>query len=173
MAADALASCVARTSAAMVFDCVGCTGPYLTKGNLTPPQPHCWGIIKTANIMLCFLRQILHQNIIDMSNRLCFFCILFQNWSSIGYILSKDKGMPCSSIIGNIMPADGLLIQRSQGCCAILGYPSETHLKLKSLEISFNDRLSWNFAQSTVVSLSCSVQNCKTFGQLKQMSWRN
>ena len=101
------------------------------------------------------------------------FCILFQNWSSIGYILSKDKAMSYSSIIGNIMPADGLLIQRSQGCCAILGYPSETHLKLKSLEISFNNQLSWNFAQSTVVSLSCFVQNCKTFGQLKQMSWRN
>ena len=32
---------------------------------------------------------------------------------------------------------------------------------------------SWNFAQNTAVSLPCSVQNCKTIGQLRQMLWTN
>ena len=53
--------------------------------------------------------------------------------------------------------------------------PSATQLKLKSREISFVHNIgvpiqsSGNIAQSTAVSLPCSVQNFKTIGQLRQM----
>ena len=57
-------------------------------------------------------------------------------------------------------------------CCNI-GYPSETHLKLKYRETSsVHDlcsiaQLVWNFIQSTAVVLPCYVHSFKTIGQLK------
>ena len=59
----------------------------------------------------------------------------------------------------------------SKALCST-GYPSETHLKPKSREISFdpnillNYPIVWNFAQSTAVILPCSVRNFKTIGQM-------
>ena len=53
--------------------------------------------------------------------------------------------------------------QVSGGLC-IIGYPSETHLKLKCCEISFVHKICsrcpiiWKFAESTAVSL-CKIQN--------------
>ena len=50
---------------------------------------------------------------------------------------------------------------------------SESHLKLKSREISFAHNILsvvqsfWNFAQSTATSMPCSVPNYKTIGQLR------
>ena len=66
-----------------------------------------------------------------------------------------------------------LLHYSTRGCC-IMGYPPETHLKLKNRlsTICFSVAQSfWNFAQSTAVVLPCSVQNFKMMGQLKLMSW--
>ena len=61
----------------------------------------------------------------------------------------------------------------SPGVLCNIGYPSENPLKLKSCEISFvhDTYLSIiqsfrNFAQSTAVSLPCSVQNFETIGLL-------
>ena len=63
------------------------------------------------------------------------------------------------------------------GVLCKIGYPSETHLKLKSREISSITSVSivqsvWNFAQSTAVTLSCSVQNFKAISQLHEL-WAN
>ena len=57
------------------------------------------------------------------------------------------------------------------GALCNIGYPSEIHLKLKSCEISFshNSCFSWPIA----ASLSCSVQNFKSTGQLNRMLWTN
>ena len=60
-------------------------------------------------------------------------------------------------------------------------YSSETHLKLKSREISFvhnMSRLSNRFeicpiVPNTAVILPCSVQNFKTIGSLTRMLWGN
>ena len=78
------------------------------------------------------------------------------------------------------------VLKQSPGALCNIGYPSEIHLKLKSHEISLAHyscfswpitligQLSvWNFAQSTAVSLPCSVQNFKPIGQLKRVLWRN
>ena len=52
-----------------------------------------------------------------------------------------------------------------------MGYPSETHLKLKSREVSFVRNLfhvvllCWTFAQSTAVILPCSLQNFSASGR--------
>ena len=60
-----------------------------------------------------------------------------------------------------------------------IGYPSETHLKPKSHEISFAHNLwsiirsFWNSAESTVAILPCFVQNFKTITQQKRMLWTN
>ena len=66
----------------------------------------------------------------------------------------------------------------NSGALRNIGYLSEIHLKLKSREISFAhnscfDRSLWNFAQSTAVSLPCSVQNFKLIGQLQRKLWTN
>ena len=65
-------------------------------------------------------------------------------------------------------------------CCSCnIGYLSKTHLKPKSRKISFLityfslTQWFWNFAQSTAVTLLCSVQNFKTIETLKWMLWTN
>ena len=62
------------------------------------------------------------------------------------------------------------------GCCDIR-YLSETHFILKSRETSFAQssvvKSFGNFAQSTVVSLPCSVQIFTTISQLRMMFWTN
>ena len=70
-------------------------------------------------------------------------------------------------------------IDRSGSCCSI-GYPTEIQLINSTLAKS---RLSityftvaqpfWNFAQSTAVKLSCSVQNVKTTWQRNLKLWTN
>ena len=66
--------------------------------------------------------------------------------------------------------ADGV---RTPGVMCNIGYPSETHFKLKSREISFVHNIHFNcpigeiFAHSTAVLLPCSVQNSKAISQLK------
>ena len=63
--------------------------------------------------------------------------------------------------------------------CSI-GHPPETHLKLKSREISPSMsttsiclvRSFWNFAQSTAVILPCSVQNFKRLDNWNEHYWR-
>ena len=60
-----------------------------------------------------------------------------------------------------------------------IGYPSETHLKSKSREISFamiylsTIQTFWNIAQSKAVILPCSVPNFNAIGQMKRMLWTN
>ena len=56
---------------------------------------------------------------------------------------------------------------------------TKIHLKLKSRETLLSitqtlvDQSFWDFAQSTAVSLPCSVQNFKLIEQLKRMLWTN
>ena len=68
------------------------------------------------------------------------------------------------------------IILAGNGSCYTIGYPKETHLKLKSGKISFIETLLsvarpfWHVSQSTAVILPCSVQNIKTIWSLKKKS---
>ena len=52
-------------------------------------------------------------------------------------------------------------------------YPSETHLKLKSREMSFVHNIRVSSPIDLKVSLSCPVQNLKTIRQLHNKLWTN
>ena len=77
--------------------------------------------------------------------------------------------MPALDIVVCLLPSS------PRGCC----YRSETHLKLKSRDISFSHNLVrrcfifLKFARSTTVSLQCSVVNFKTIGWMTWMLWKN
>ena len=62
-----------------------------------------------------------------------------------------------------------------------MGYPSESYLELKSREISFANKLFCRYqvvskilhrAQSTAMTVPCSLQNFKTIWQLKEILWK-
>ena len=76
---------------------------------------------------------------------------------------------------GNRLIANVSLWRKHWVLCNI-GYPSETHLKLKSREISFVHNINLNdpiVLKCCTESLPCPVQKFKTIGRLKQMLWTN
>ena len=74
---------------------------------------------------------------------------------------------------------DSRVLRRDTRVLWYIGYPSETHFKLKSREIPFvhniwfSDSIQsfWNFTKNTAMIPPCSAQNFKTIGIFKWMLW--